>query len=81
MALLALRVLMPPAPTTPSLHTPSLPNSLLAQVVESMRRRVDAGHLQLLRQRALLQQKQQLVARGEAVLAQHCRASWRRQMP
>ncbi|PRW56219.1 hypothetical protein C2E21_4976 [Chlorella sorokiniana] len=53
----------------------------LLKVVESMRRRVDAGHLQLLRQQALLQQKQALVARGEAVLAQHCRASWQQQPP
>ncbi|KAI7840369.1 hypothetical protein COHA_005913 [Chlorella ohadii] len=53
----------------------------LLKVVESMQRRVDAGHLQLLRQRALLQQKQALVERGEAVLAQHCRASWQQPSP
>lgn len=43
-----------------------------------MRRRVDEGRLQLLRQRRLLQQKQQLVERGECVLSQHCRATWHR---
>ena len=42
-----------------------------------MRRRVDEGQLQLLRQRRLLQQKQGLVARGERVLAEHARATWR----
>ena len=46
-----------------------------------MRRRVDAGHLQLLHQQALLRQKQALVARGEAVLAEHCRASWQQPSP
>ena len=46
-----------------------------------MRRRVDAGHLQLLCQQTLLQQKQALVARGEAVLAEHCRASWQQPSP
>lgn len=59
------------------LTAPPLP--LTAQVAESMRRRVDDGHLQLLRQRRLLAQKQELVGRGEAVLAQHCRASWQQQ--
>ena len=42
-----------------------------------MRRRVDAGHLQLEAARRLRRQKQALLARGEAVLAEHCAASWR----
>ena len=41
-----------------------------------MRRRVDEGHLQLAAMQRLRQQKEQLVARGEAVLAEHCRATW-----
>lgn len=41
-----------------------------------MRRRLDAGHLQLEAQRRLLHQKRALAATGEALLAQHCRASW-----
>ena len=55
--------------THPALHPQ-------AQVVDSMRRRADEGHLQLLRQRRLLAQKQELAGRGEAALAQQCRASW-----
>ncbi|PSC71523.1 hypothetical protein C2E20_5168 [Micractinium conductrix] len=49
----------------------------LLKVVDSMRRRVDAGHLQLEAARRLRRQKQALLARGEAVLAEHCAASWR----
>ncbi|KAL4457847.1 hypothetical protein ABPG75_012712 [Micractinium tetrahymenae] len=45
-------------------------------VAASMRRRLDAGRLQLEAQRRLLRQKQALAASGEALLAQHCRASW-----
>ncbi len=45
-------------------------------MASSLRRRLDAGHLQLEAQRRLAHQKQALAASGEAVLAQHCRASW-----
>lgn len=45
-------------------------------MASSLRRRLDAGHLQLEAQRRLVHQKQALAASGEAVLAQHCRASW-----
>ncbi|KAL4420065.1 hypothetical protein ABPG77_004330 [Micractinium sp. CCAP 211/92] len=48
----------------------------LLKVASSLRRRLDAGHLQLEAQRRLVHQKQALAASGEAVLAQHCRASW-----
>lgn len=48
----------------------------LLKVAASMRRRLDTGRLQLEAQRRLLHQKQALVAAGEAVLAEHCRASW-----
>jgi len=41
-----------------------------------MRRRVDDGWVQLEAGRRLLRQKQGLVAHGEAVLVQHCHASW-----
>lgn len=47
-----------------------------AQVAESMRRRVDEGRVQLLRSEHLRRQKQELVARGDAVLGEQCTASW-----
>jgi hypothetical protein len=44
-----------------------------------MRRRVDDGRVQLLCSQRLRQQKQQLIDRGQAVLEQHCAASWHQQ--
>lgn len=52
-------------------HAPPPP-----QVVASLKRRVDEGHVQLAQLQQLAQQKQCLIDAGQAALAQHCRETW-----